>query len=325
MKTKYTIVITLLFMVSLTSHGQLKVDPLGHVGIGTNWPNSSYKCHIAGNLLLSSYPANPFYELTLKVGNGWPGTEIGSTADRIAFWQSWTGYNKLYAEQFYKQSDSTLKTNIVPLENALETIMKVKTYSYNLKKDKESKGENTNQNQPRNQNKKQRKEYGFISQEMETILPELTDTMKGTLMMDYDQLIPFLVEGMKEQQEQIKTLQTLVYSQEQDLIEMKKQLESYSSSDKDNSNSDATSQLFDNNPNPFTLDTKIKFYISENARVSRLIIHDLQGIEIKSFNINQTGYSSIILNGSELKAGMYLCTLLVDNKIIDTKRMVLSK
>lgn len=177
---------------------------------------------------------------------------------------------------------------------------------------------------------------------MESILPEITDTVMGVLMMDYDQIIPFLVEAVKEQQEQIKTLQTLVYSQEQDLIEMKKQLESCCPSDKDNSklknsktvktsstelNSDIEdiAQLFDNNPNPFNEDTEIMFYIPENAQTSRLIIHDLQGIEIKSFEINQKGQSGLTIRGSELKAGMYLYTLLVDNKIIDTKRMILSK
>lgn len=141
-----------LFTISLTTFAQLKVDNVGHVGIGTLWPNPSYKCHIAGHLLLSNYPASPFYELQLKVGNGWPGTEIGSSGDQIAFWSSYVGFNKLYAEQFYKQSDSTLKTNIVPIKNGLETIMKIKTYSYDLKKPKEEKIK-----------QKQRKEYGFIS------------------------------------------------------------------------------------------------------------------------------------------------------------------
>ncbi len=51
---------------------------------------------------------------------------------KLHFGLLWVGYNKLYAEQFYKQSDSTLKTNIAPLDNALETIMKVKCKQYCL-------------------------------------------------------------------------------------------------------------------------------------------------------------------------------------------------
>ncbi len=177
---------------------------------------------------------------------------------------------------------------------------------------------------------------------MQTILPELTDRVKGVLMMDYDQLIPFLVEAVKEQQEQIQVLQTLVYSQEQDLIGMKKQIESCCPSDKNNSKfkkskaidtefreinsgTDDVAQLYDNTPNPFNENTEITFYIPENAQSSRLIIHDLQGVEIKTFEINQKGQSGLTIIGSELKAGMYLYTLLVDNKIIDTKRMILSK
>jgi hypothetical protein len=51
----------------------------------------------------------------------------------------------------------------------------------------------------------------------------------------------------------------------------------------------------------------------------------LQGIELKAYPITQTGLNSVTLNGSELQAGMYLYTLVVDNEIIDTKRMILTK
>jgi len=52
---------------------------------------------------------------------------------------------------------------------------------------------------------------------------------------------------------------------------------------------------------------------------------DLQGIELKSYPLAQTGANTIVVNGSELPAGMYLYTLVADNEIIDTKRMILTK
>ncbi len=69
MKTKYTktLIFAVSLFMSLASYAQLKVDKSGRIGMGTNWPNSEFKCHIKGNLLLTNYPESPFTELRLKV------------------------------------------------------------------------------------------------------------------------------------------------------------------------------------------------------------------------------------------------------------------
>ncbi len=43
-----------------------------------------------------------------------PGTEIGTSTDKIDFWYSNTGYNRLYAENFYTQSDSAISQILNP-------------------------------------------------------------------------------------------------------------------------------------------------------------------------------------------------------------------
>ena len=84
-------------------------------------------------------------------------------------------------------------------------------------------------------------------------------------------------------------------------------------------------RLFQNVPNPCSVNTEIQFEIPENTISAKLFIHDMQGAELKSYDITTKGAGSIIIQGSELPAGMYLYTLVVDNKIIDTKRMILIK
>jgi len=84
-------------------------------------------------------------------------------------------------------------------------------------------------------------------------------------------------------------------------------------------------RLFQNIPNPFSANTEIRFEIPENATSAKLLIHDMQGGEINAYTISQRGSSSIIINGFELSAGMYMYTLLVNNTIIDTKKMILTK
>ena len=77
MKTRKIFLTAAFAVFTLSLIAQLKVDNTGRIGMRTAWPNPGYKCHVAGNLLCTSYPANPYYELRLKTGNGWPGCEIG--------------------------------------------------------------------------------------------------------------------------------------------------------------------------------------------------------------------------------------------------------
>ena len=56
-----------------------------------------------------------------------------------------------------------------------------------------------------------------------------------------------------------------------------------------------------------------------------ICIYDMQGTQIKRIDISERGHSHIIINGSELKAGMYLYSLFANGMEIDTKRMILTK
>jgi hypothetical protein len=80
-----------------------------------------------------------------------------------------------------------------------------------------------------------------------------------------------------------------------------------------------------NTPNPFSSNTEIGCYLPEVKERSVIYIYNLNGVELKSYPITQAGVNTITVNGSELPAGMYLYTLVVDNVIIDTKRMILTK
>ncbi|MEA3452046.1 MAG: tail fiber domain-containing protein [Bacteroidota bacterium] len=105
----------------------------------------------------------------------------------------------------YRSSDKTLKTNIKAFNSGISTIMKLNTYSYFIKEDKDNLV----------------LEYGFLSQEIEKVLPSITCRSKDVLMIDYDQITPILVEAVKEQQKQIEILQKIVFSQENELINIK--------------------------------------------------------------------------------------------------------
>jgi hypothetical protein len=58
--------------------------------------------------------------------------------------------------------------------------------------------------------------------------------------------------------------------------------------------------------------------------VSAIYIYDMQGTQIKKIPINGKNSQNIVIQGSELKAGMYMYSLIIDGKVIDTKKMVLT-
>ena len=89
-------------------------------------------------------------------------------------------------------SDIKLKTNIKPLENSLEKVLKLRGVEYD-RKDYEW------------------HEIGFIAQEVEEVFPDLVkENSEGTKCLDYSHITAALVEAVKEQQEQINSLKQTV-------------------------------------------------------------------------------------------------------------------
>lgn len=89
-----------------------------------------------------------------------------------------------YTGTISDESDRRLKENFKQLENPLESLSKVKAYSYNKKADLEKKIE-----------------FGVIAQEIQEIFPNIVSVVneeKGYLGVCYTQLIPVLIEANKE-------------------------------------------------------------------------------------------------------------------------------
>ena len=83
--------------------------------------------------------------------------------------------------------------------------------------------------------------------------------------------------------------------------------------------------LAQNIPNPFSNSTRIDIYLPQNVNNAVLYVYNMQGVQIKSFAINERESTSIIIEGYSLQAGIYLYTLITDGKEVDTKKMILTK
>jgi trimeric autotransporter adhesin len=92
----------------------------------------------------------------------------------------------------------------------------------------------------------------------------------------------------------------------------------------DEYNSKTEVALYQNNPNPFTVTTEIGMSLPENIGQATLIIYNMEGNQLKVIPVNDRGKAVVKIESNELKAGMYFYSLLVDGKVLDTKRMILT-
>jgi len=81
--------------------------------------------------------------------------------------------------------------------------------------------------------------------------------------------------------------------------------------------------LEQNSPNPFTDNTVIKYFVPENSGNAKIVVTSDQGIEVMNFTINHKGNGSVQVSGNSLQIGSYSCTLIIDGKSVDVKKMIL--
>lgn len=315
MKTKNHIILGITLLGYQFLFGQLQITTQGRVGIGTNTP--WVKLHVDnGSAIIQN--------------NGrlcrivpWNSIAIGANYGVIKFWEQDAKWNRVEAKQFYTVSDESLKASIQPIKEPIQLLKDLEGVYFKYKNDSVilpfEKGDEFN--------------YGFIAQEVEKVLPEIVKlTDEGIKAVDYSAIIPILVEGFKSQQKTIENQQQLLDS-------LKSQVENCCQADSqqyrisneiDGDNGglpinpiQGNGILFQNSPNPFKELTVIKYQIKENFNQASIVIFDMQGLLLKNIPLKNDLKGEVIIKGNDLKPGMYIYSLLVDNREVDTKRMIL--
>jgi hypothetical protein len=83
-------------------------------------------------------------------------------------------------------------------------------------------------------------------------------------------------------------------------------------------------RLEQNFPNPFHENTTIKYYLPSSTRTASITITDLNGVQLKTFDLSGgKGFGQVLISGGAFAAGTYIYTLTVNGKVVDSKRMVL--
>ena len=109
-----------------------------------------------------------------------------------------------YSTSGWTSSDKRFKDNILTLDNALEKVMALRgtSYAFRTEEFKDMNFDAGNQ-------------IGFIAQEMKNVLPELVkEDENGYHAVNYQGVVPVLVEAMKEQQVQIEEKEAAIQNLE---------------------------------------------------------------------------------------------------------------
>lgn len=257
------------------------------------------------------------------IGNTAPGMVIGGYAP-------WSNY-----------SDGRFKENVKEDVPGLKFITKLRPVTYTINNKKLD--EHLMQNMPDSIKVKRMqspevyfkaasiRQTGFIAQEVEKTANETGYDFDGVnapknptdnYSLAYSQFVVPLVKSVQELSKQNEDLK-------KEIEELRSMIVNISNENKEGSikisgsNSDA--KLFQNAPNPFTKSTVIKYSISSDAAKARITVTSLDGIKVSEFNLINNKGQGIEITGGSLSVGTYIYTLFVDDKLIDSKKMILTR
>lgn len=76
-----------------------------------------------------------------------------------------------------------------------------------------------------------------------------------------------------------------------------------------------------NTPNPFKGITIVNYYLPQNSTAATIRINDMNGKLLKSYSVTAKGNGQLLIKASELSAGTYQYSLIVNGNIVDSKKM----
>lgn len=213
----------------------------------------------------------------------------------------------------FTNSDSTLKHNVQTIPNALDQVILLRgvNFEWNTPADTLMYGTRT----------------GFIAQEVDAVIPNVVYTNpQGVKSVSYPELIPYLVEALKQEHARNDSLSARVDSLAGVVggcCNNNARTSGTSVDEQDVTlNNSGSIVLNQNIPNPYAEQTTITYYLPESTVKAQMLFYDAQGRLIKAVDLPETGNGQLNVFADDLTSGVYSYTLVVDGQIADTKKMV---
>lgn len=223
------------------------------------------------------------------------------------------------ATDFISPSDIRLKENIVSLSDAgngttLNNLLGMNVIEYNYKSRELPEAERDTLNHSNESSIQSERHYGLSAQELQAIYPNLVkEGQDGYLGVNYVELVPVLIRAIQELKGELDAVKGTSAAARR-----------APAATTINDAFGSGNVLYQNTPNPFKEQTTVRFSLADDAQSASICIFDMTGKMLKNLPISK-GDTSVSVNGWELGEGMFLYTLIVNGKEIDTKRMIITK
>ncbi|PSR56992.1 hypothetical protein AHMF7605_27650 [Adhaeribacter arboris] len=304
--------------------------------------------HNGGNVILQAGPNstagklgihtdNPVVEAHLVHGVGTGSNHGLRLANSGANNQNWTLYVSnangnldLYANNAFlgrfndatgaysTVSDLRFKKDIEKAEAVLPKVLQLDVKKYHFLKNKVE----------------DQKNYGLIAQEVEKIFPEVVFKEKGddgaeTYTMDYSAFGVLAIKAIQELQQTVTAQQQQNILLQQQLTTFQERFTQLEAALKTGNNFNLNNNdllgvtLEQNHPNPVNEITTFRYTIPAGTSAQIQLFEVATGKLIKTLRAPENG--QVQLNGSDLLAGTYIYTLVVNGRVAAAKQLLLSK
>ena len=354
MERKSIILISLIALFFIQLNGQLVVkEATNKVGIGTLEPTEKIEMH--DGILKVSGSAGVSQQLKIDVEDARAGFSLQSdgngnnTDDKAVFTMrnqfgdavfsvcdiSDTNNNTKWHQAFKWQylidkliieghvqgwswmtgSDKRLKSNISSFDLGIEELMRINpiTFKYNGKAGMKSK----------------RFHVGVLAQELQEIAPEFVSPFIHKQLDENQEKIISEEEYLQIHDNEIKYLLINAIKdlkmEIDDLRAKIDKLESSESQDEPLPENIIDAKLYQNIPNPSQNTTNISYRLPKEFNQANLRIYSISGQIISNYPITQLGEGTIEVDLFTMNSGHYMYSLIVDGRILDTKKMAVTK
>ena len=161
-------------------------------------------------------------------------------------------------------------------------------------------------------------QYGLDAEQLKAVYPELVyEDANGNVSINYVEMVPLLVQSINELKNELAELKGTSSKKAKAKAELV--------AIEDNVSDIDMVRMDQNKPNPFSESTVIALNIPNNAQTASIFIYDMTGKQVQSLPVSERGETNITVYASDLTAGMYIYTLVIDGKVAVTRRMIVTK
>lgn len=145
----------------------------------------------------------------------------------------------------------------------------------------------------------------------------IIEDAQGNEYVNYTQLVPILVQAIKELKTELDDLKEAVAASGTRKVNAATNIAT-------NTLDEGWGSISQNTPNPFTGQSTVRVSVPDDASDAYVDILTLNGASVKRIPVSN-GLSEVSLSSFEFAPGTYLYTLVVNGKVSETRRMIVNR